>query len=126
MWNFNGFGSSKAQIIKQTGCEFFDKILERNDLICFPETWRDPIDILLFNLNDHFPEFHEPGCKIHLGGADHPGVSFSLYANQFLKMFPLFFRIAIIYGANVTNTDLVGNTIYSSVSFTFPQAVQLY
>ena len=75
MWNFNGFEISKAQIIKQTSCDLFNKILERNDLICFSDTWRDPTDISCFNLNDHVSECHEPGCKNHLGGRPSGGLS---------------------------------------------------
>ena len=41
-------------------------------------------------------------------------------------MFPLLFRIAIIFGAKLTKPDLVGITIYSFVSFICPQVVQLY
>ena len=74
MWNFNGFGRLKAQNLRQTGCELFNKILERNDLICFSETWRDPIDRSLLKLNDHFSEFHVPGCKNHLGGRPSGGL----------------------------------------------------
>ena len=75
VWNFNGLGSSKAQNIKQTGCDFFTTILESSDLICFSETWRDHVDTSLLYLNDNFTEFHEPGCKIHLGGRPSGGMS---------------------------------------------------
>ena len=68
VWTFNGFGSSKAKIIKQTGCKLFNNWFDCNDLICFLDTWRDPINLSCFNLNDHFSEYHEPGCKNHLGG----------------------------------------------------------
>ena len=98
MWNFNGFGSFKAQTIKKADCEFFNKLLECNDLVCFSETWRDPVDTLLFNLNNQFSEYHEPGYKNHLG-AGLLGVCLSLFANQFQNLFPLFFQIVTIFGA---------------------------
>ena len=72
---FYGFGSSKALTLQQAGCGIFSSILEHNDLICFSETWRDPIDTSLFTFNDNFSEFHEPGCRNHLGGRPSGGLS---------------------------------------------------
>ncbi len=74
-WNFNGFRSSKAQRIKQTGCDFFAQILARNDLVCFLETWRDKNDTSFFNLDDDFSEFHELGYRNHLAGRSSGGSS---------------------------------------------------
>ena len=59
----------------RTFWQFSNSIIERNDLISFSETWRDPIDLSCFNLNDRFLEFHEPGCKNHLGGRPSGGLS---------------------------------------------------
>ena len=84
MWNCNGFGNLKVQTVRQAGCEFFNRILERNDLICFSETWRDPIDLSLFNLTNNLSEFHEPGFKNHLGGRPSGGLSL-LVRNSILK-----------------------------------------
>ena len=36
---------------------------------------RYPIDLSCFTLNDHFSEYHEPGCKNHLGGRPSGGLS---------------------------------------------------
>ena len=41
-------------------------------------------------------------------------------------MFHLFFQIVTISGADLSKMGLVGNKIYLSVLFIFPQAVQLY
>ena len=84
MWNFTGFRSSKAQSIKQTGCAFFDTVLNNSDLVCFSETWREPTDKSLLDLNDNFTEFHEPGCKNHLGGRPSGGLSL-LVRKSFFK-----------------------------------------
>ena len=89
-WNFNGFGSSKARTLKQTGSELFSSILERNDLICFSETWRDPIDTVLFTFTDNFSEFHEPGCRNHLGGRPSGGLSLFV-RKSILKYFSIAF-----------------------------------
>ncbi len=68
VWNFNGFRSSKAQLIKQSGNDFFNNILlKKNDLICFSETWREQKDNSLLDLDRNFTEFHESGLKNHLG-----------------------------------------------------------
>ena len=75
MWNFNGFRSSKALSIKQTGCAFFDTVLKDNDLICFSETWREPSDKSPLDISENFAEFHEPGYKNHLGGRPSGGMS---------------------------------------------------
>ena len=49
--------------------------MSQNDLICFSETWRDPKDNLLLDLDANFTEFHEPGFKNHLGGRPSGGMS---------------------------------------------------
>ena len=59
----------------KVGSEKDSKIQRFNDSVCFSETWRDPVDTLLFNLNNQFSEFHEPGYKNHLGGRPSGGVS---------------------------------------------------
>ncbi len=82
IWNRNGFTSSKAQLIKKTGCLFFKNILRNNDLICFSETWRDSKDESSFDFNDHFEEFHQPGFNNHIGGRPSGGCLF-LFENQF-------------------------------------------
>ena len=41
-------------------------------------------------------------------------------------MFQLFFQIVTISGADLSKMDLVGNKIYLSVLFIFPQAVKLH
>ena len=75
IWNFNGFRSSKAQLIKQTDCDVFRSILSRNDLLCFSETWREPKDHSLFEFNKDFVEFHQPGYRNHLVGRPSGGMS---------------------------------------------------
>ena len=118
VWNFNGFRSSKAQLIKQSGNDFFNNILKKNDLICFSETWRKQKDNSLLDLDRNFTEFHESGLKNHLGGRPSGGMSL-MVRKSILKHVLLSFQTVIIFGAGLKKMHLAGKKIYLFVALIF-------
>ena len=66
--------------MKDSNNGLFNEILKRNHIICFSETWRDPKDIMQFNLDRNFVEFHELGFRNHRGGSS-GGMSLLVHAS---------------------------------------------
>ena len=75
VWNFNGLKSSKVQKIKDSNFDLVRKICDRNDLICFSETWRGLNDNYMLDLDNSFIEFHETGSRNFRGGRPSGGMS---------------------------------------------------
>ena len=79
----------------------------------------------LFKLNDHFSEFHVPGCKNHLGGRPSGGLSL-LVRKSISKCVSIVFSDSYHIWCKLNKNEFGWDRDLSFVSFISPQAVQLY